>query len=292
MTAHTPARLISAVPTLFDQAGGVDLGATRAAYDQLAQSPLDAVFAAGTTGEFVTLSDEERLAVCAAAQAAFGPDRTFWHVGAASSHQAVALTRAAVDAGAQHLAALTPHYFAASESAVLAYYDAVVAQASGIPVYGYLFPARTTTAVSPQLLARVVGTGVAGVKISGLPHAEVRPYVDALEGQGVPVYSGADGEFPEVVGLGGAGVVSGVSSVLPRPFLEVRDALRAGDAAAVAAANERAHRAIAATNQGHLASLKAVLELRGLPVSASRAPVDPLEPAARARLAADVADLL
>lgn len=292
MTAYPGANLISALTTLFDQHGAVDLGATRAAYAQLAESSLDAVFAAGTTGEFVTLTDEERLDVCSAASDAFGADRTFWHVGSASTHQAVQLTQAAVGRGGRHLAALTPHYFAATASALLSYYEAVVEHASGVPVYGYIFPARSTTSVTPALLARIADTGIAGVKISGQPYPVVGEYHEALAGRNLPVYSGADSEFVQVVEGGGAGVVSGVSSALPKPFVEVRDALRAGDEGALLAATERAHRAITATRQGHLAFLKAVLELRGLPASGMRAPMDPISPADREQLAADVFDLL
>ena len=292
MTAYPRANLISALTTLFGPHGALDLGATRAAYEQLAESSLDAVFAAGTTGEFVTLTDEERLDVCSAAGDAFGTDRTYWHVGSASTHQAVQLTQAAVGRGARHLAALTPHYFAATESAVLSYYEAVVEQASGVPVYGYLFPARTTTSVTPALLTRIVDTGITGVKISGQSFTVVRQYLDALHGADLPVYSGADAEFVEVVGVGGAGVVSGVSSALPKPFVEVRDALRTGNKVALSAATERARRAITATRQGHLAFLKAVLETRGLPASGMRAPMDPISPADRQQLASDISDLL
>ena len=292
MTAFPHASLISALTTLFDRHGAVDLGATRAAYEQLAESALDAVFAAGTTGEFVTLTDEERLDVCSVAGDAFGAGRTYWHVGSASAHQAVRLTQAAVGRGARHLAALTPHYFAATESALLSYYEAVVEQASGVPVYGYLFPARSTTSVTPGRLARIADTGIAGVKISGQPYPVVREYREALDGSGLPVYSGADAEFVEVVEVGGAGVVSGASSALPKPFLEVRDALRAGDDVALSTARERAHRAVTATRQGHLAWLKAVLELRGLPASPIRAPLDPISPADREQLAVAVSDLL
>ena len=202
------------------------------------------------------------------------------------------LTEAAVGQGAQRLAALTPHYFAATESAVLSYYETLVRRAGDVPLYAYLFAARATTTVSPQLLAKVAETGIAGVKISGEPHEEVRRYIDALGPDGPVVYSGADGEFLEVVSAGAAGVVSGVSSALPQPFLDVRDALRAGDDAALEAARGRARRAIEVTSQGNLAHLKAVLELRGIPASTLRAPLDPITPAERAALEADVADLL
>ena len=102
----------------------------------------------------------------------------------------------------------------------------------------------------------------------------------------------ADGEFSEVVALGGAGVVSGVSSVLPEPFLKVRDALRTGDESALSDAQDLARRAIDATNQGDLVHLKAVLTLRGLPASGTRAAFDPLTPQARRELEAAVSDLL
>ncbi|WDZ83361.1 dihydrodipicolinate synthase family protein [Micromonospora cathayae] len=292
MTAYPASNLISALPTLFDAHGAVDLGATRAAYTPLAETDLDGVFVAGTTGEFTTLDDEERLAVCAVAADVFGPERTYWHVGAASAYQAARLTASAVDRGARRLAVLTPYYFPATGSALLGYYQAVVAAAAGVPVYGYLFAARTTVPVSPDLLARLAATGLAGVKVSGEPTATVGAHVAALAGTGLPVYSGADAEFAEVVAVGGAGVVSGVSSVLPKPFLEVRDALRAGDADALAVARERARRAVDATRQGNLAHLKAVLDLRGVPAGGLRAPLDPISPEDRHALAADVADLI
>jgi 4-hydroxy-tetrahydrodipicolinate synthase len=292
MTPFPRTNLISAVTTLFDRHGAVDLGATRAAYQMLAASSVDAVFVAGTTGEFVTLTDEERLDVCSVANDAFGADRTYWHVGSASTHQAVRLTKAAVGRGARHLAALTPHYFAATESAVLSYYETVVKQADGVPVFGYLFPERSTTSVAPAQLPRIAETGTAGLKISGLSYFMLREYREALGGRKLPIYSGADSEFVEVVEVGGAGVVSGVSSALPKPFVEVRDALRIGDATALSTARQRAHRAVAATRQGHLAFLKAILELRGLPARHLRAPLDPISPGDRRQLASEVSDLL
>jgi 4-hydroxy-tetrahydrodipicolinate synthase len=290
---HRPqANLITAVPTLFGTDGAIDLEASKAAYGRLAAHDFDGVFVAGTTGEFTTLSDDERLDVCAAAGEAFGPERTYWHVGAASTHQAAQLTVAALDRGARRLAALTPHYFPATESAVLNYYETVVRLAGDVPVYAYLFAARTTTEVSPELLVRVADTGIAGVKISGESHAEVERYIKVLGEGAPPVYSGADGEFTEVFAAGGAGVVSGVSSALPQPFLDVRDALRADDDEALQTARERARRAIAATSGGNLAHLKAVLELRGIPASPLRAPMDAITPAERRALEGNVADLL
>jgi len=190
------------------------------------------------------------------------------------------------------LAAVTPYYFPATESAVLNYYSTLVAESGSAGVYAYLFKARTTTTVTPALLARIADTGVAGVKISGEPRDSFQRFLAALAGRELPAYSGSDAEFREVVADGGAGVVSGVSSVLPKPFLEVRAALRSGDESALEVARQRAKRAVLATRNGNLAHLKATLELRGFASGGLRAPLDPISDAERAQLARAVDDLV
>lgn len=284
--------LITALPVLFDIDEQLDLPATTEVYRWLGSLGLDGALPAGTTGEFVALTTQERLAVCAAAAEAFGPRGTWWHVGAPTTHQAAELTRRAIDAGAERLAALTPYYLPATEAAVLRHYERVVALAADAEVYAYLFPARTGTTVSPDLMRRVAESGVVGVKISGETLATVSAHVAAVDGLGLTVLSGSDGEFVETVDAGAAGVVSGVSSVLPAPFLELREALTSGDGEAVKGAQGRAERAIAATGGGNLAHLKAVLELRGAPASTMRVGLDPLTPAQRSALSDSVADLL
>lgn len=286
------AQLITALTVIFDDDGELDLEATRDVYVQLATHPFDGALPAGTTGEFTALSVAERLAVCQAAATAFGPTRTWWHVGAATTRDALDLTRRAVDLGAIHLAALTPHYTAATERAVLEHFTKIVAASGGADVYAYLFATRTTTAVGPSLMRKIADVGVSGVKISGEPLTEVTAHIEALRGTDVVVLSGADDEFSQVVAAGGAGVVSGISSALPKPFLEVRDALRAGDSVALAAAQVRAQKAVEITRHGDLAHLKAILELKGSPQSPLRVALDPISPHERDALAGAVCDLV
>jgi 4-hydroxy-tetrahydrodipicolinate synthase len=83
--------IISAIPTPFAEDGKLNLPALRTNLERL-EPLLDGVFAAGTTGEFLALSDDERIAVIEEALAVFGPARVVAHVGAAATHQAVALT--------------------------------------------------------------------------------------------------------------------------------------------------------------------------------------------------------
>lgn len=289
MTAAATARpeLITAVPTPFLPDGGLDLPGTRELFAALAHQPIDGAFVAGTTGEFTTLDDEERLAVIEAGIAAFGPDRAYVHVGAAHPRQAARLTSGAVQAGARKVAAVTPYYFPAPVEATVDYFRQVVAAAGDAEVYAYLFAARTTTQLPWDQLPRLAEVGVTGVKISGESDASVARYL-AHAPEGFVVLSGNDIAFADFVADGGAGIISGVSSVFPQPFIRLRDALAAGDQEAARDLREDVVRAVGLVRAGSIAHLKAGLELRGLPAGPVRASVEAISAEDRAAIAEEL----
>lgn len=283
--------VISATPTLFSEDLSVDPAAIRDHLSWLRDSGVDAIFSAGTTGEFTTLSDEERLEVLDVSLEVFGPSRTYFHVGAPSARQAAALARAARSRGAELLAAVTPYYHPAPEEAVLDYYEQVVAAADGADVFAYLFEARTTTPSEPAVLAKLAARGVAGVKISGEPDERVDAFLRERP-EGFTVYSGNDVSFEWFSTAGGDGIVSGVSSVYPEPFIRVRDALRAGDAEALRSAQRDVERAVAAVNAGSLTHLKAGVSARGFAAGPVRSAVAAAPEDDRRRIADLVAEVV
>ncbi|MFC4564837.1 dihydrodipicolinate synthase family protein [Nocardiopsis mangrovi] len=267
MPAH--AQVITAAPTPFTADEELDRDGLAALLTAVRDRGADGVFAAGTTGEFTALDDDERLEVLRAALDVFGPEGTYAHVGAASARQAERLTAAAVAAGARRVAAITPHFLPAPADAVVRYYERLVAAADGAEVYAYLFQARSTTAVAPEALRALADAGVRGAKISGESDASVAAYLGHAP-EGFTIISGNDVSFGELIRSGGTGVVSGVSSVFPRPFIALRDALRAGDSEAAAAAQPLVERAVAAVKGGSIAHLKAGLRVQGLPAGPVR----------------------
>lgn len=290
MTAAAPTSkpaLITAVPTPFLPDGGLDLDGTRTLFTALAEQPVDGAFVAGTTGEFTTLDDDERLAVIEAGLEAFGPERAFVHVGAAHPRQAVRLTAGAVRAGARKIAAVTPYYFPAPVEATVDYFRQVVEAAGDAEVYAYLFTARTTTVLPWEQLPLLAEVGVTGVKISGESDESVSRYLAAAP-EGFVVLSGNDVSFAPLVAAGGAGVISGVSSVFPQPFLRLRDALAAGDHEAADGYRADIVRAVDLVRAGSIAHLKAGLELRGLPAGPVRASVEAAPEADRAAIAQEL----
>src|SRR6478736_254298 len=254
---NAPASLLSATPVPFENNGDLDEKGQEALFRHLKDVGIPGVFVSGTTGEFTALDDDERAAVLSAALAVFGADAVYAHVGAAAARQAERLTTQAVALGARKLAAITPFYLPAGPAALVDYYRRLDAVAGDARIYVYLFAARTGLTVTPDQLAELATIpSVTGAKISGEPTSTVLQYVQAVPDD-FEVYSGNDVEFGAFLRAGGTGAVSGVSSVFPRPFLELADALRRGDEHGICAAQDRVERALHATDGGNIALLKA-----------------------------------
>jgi 4-hydroxy-tetrahydrodipicolinate synthase len=287
----TRAALVSAVPVPFTADGDLDEAGLAPLYRSLDGAGVDGVFTAGTTGEFTALDDAERETVLTEALAVFGPERVYHHVGAASARHAERLTARAVALGARNLAAITPFYLPAGPQALLDYYRRLDAVAGDARLFVYLYAPRTTTTVTPAQLAELAEIpSVAGAKISGEPTARVLEYLRAAPADFV-VYSGNDIEFGDAVRAGATGGVSGVSSVFPRPFVDLADALRRGDEQAAATAQDRVKRAVEAVAGADIALLKAGLTLRGLPAGPPRVALDPPSPAQLDTLRAAIEEL-
>jgi 4-hydroxy-tetrahydrodipicolinate synthase len=273
--------VLSAVPTLFDDAGELDSGANRALY-KLAGSLLDGLFVAGTTGEFPALDDAERLSLFEMALAEAGPDRVIAHVGAPDARHAARLARAAAALGASRIAAITPYYLPARPDELIAHYRHIREAAPGVALYAYIFPERTGLPVPPSLFAQVAErAGLAGAKVSGSAASDLARY--CTQAPGLQLFSGDDSQPAAVMRAGGAGVISGRSSAYP----EVYAALRAAPQAA--AAQERLGQIVALG--ASVGRLKHALRLRGVGGAAARMTVDPPDEATAAGIAAQLAAL-
>ncbi|MFS0894482.1 dihydrodipicolinate synthase family protein [Microbacterium sp. 179-I 3D3 NHS] len=229
--------ILTAVPTAFHRDGSLDLEGSRAIFRFVAQSGNEGAFVLGTTGEFPAVDADEFAALVEAALAELRDRmRVIVHVGQPSTFEAVRLTRIARELGATEFAALTPYYLKATDESIFDYYRAVSDAVGDGRLYVYIYPARSGNPVSPALLARLAELPtVVGAKISELSLDDIAAYRAAVPAD-FELYTGADRDLIAAVGVGAQGVVSGVSSVTPKPFRALADAGRSGDAAAIAAA--------------------------------------------------------
>lgn len=267
--------ILTAVPVAFARDGSLDLAGSRAILEYVARSGNEGAFVLGTTGEFPSLSPDERAVLTElSAEVLTGRMRVVAHVGAASAYEARKLVGQARAAGIREVAAITPYYLPASDEGLLGYYRELAEAAEGIDLYVYVFRDRTGNPVSNELMARLSELpGIVGAKISGEPLAQVDAY-RAVVPDGFLLYTGADRDLARAADHGAQGVVSGISSVLPKPFRELAAAADAGDADRLAAA-QRAVDDVVDVIAGDMGRMKAAYRLLGVTDSTTRMAIDP-----------------
>lgn len=248
--------ILTAIPTAFHRDGSLDLEGSRAIFRYVGSSGNEGAFVLGTTGEFPAVDVEEfRALVSAAVEELADRMRVIVHVGRPSAFEAVRLVQIARELGATEFAALTPYYLRSTDDAVFEYFGQVSDAVGDGRLYVYVYPARSGNPVSPELLVRLAALpNVVGAKVSELSLDDIAAY-RAVVPADFELYTGADRDLIAAVEVGAQGVVSGVSSVTPKPFRALADAGREGDEAALAAAQSAVDEVVASIG-GDMARMK------------------------------------
>ncbi len=193
---------------------------------------IDALLVNGTTGENATLDiSEAKELISFAAERISGRVPLVAGVGSNCTAKAAELSRWAHDAGADAVLAVTPYYNKASERGLIAHYSEI-ASAAMLPVVLYNVPSRTGMSISPHIfseLSRIEGI-VAVKEASGSVGSVAR--ISALCGERLDIYSGNDDLITPVLALGGLGVFSVLSNLLPVQVGGICRHYFSGDAAA------------------------------------------------------------
>jgi 4-hydroxy-tetrahydrodipicolinate synthase len=221
----------TALATPFNADGSFDEGAMRAFVDWQIEEGIDFLVPCGSTGEAATLTtDEHRRVVEVTVEQARG--RLPVVAGAASNDtaRAIALSKMVRDAGATHLLHTSPMYNKPPQRGIVAHYRAI-AEAVDLPIVVYNVPGRTGSNIEARTTLELAGMqGIAAVKeASGNMHQ----ITDVLRGRPAEfsVLSGDDELTIQVMALGGDGIVSVISNVVPRAMAQLCAKMRAGDLA-------------------------------------------------------------
>lgn len=200
--------------------------------DRLIQRQIDCGIQAdvicGTTGESATLSDMEKLEMFRRAKK-FAANRCLIIAGTGSNNteHAVSLSRAAEDAGADALLVVSPYYNKATPEGLLTHYRAICA-AVHIPVIIYNVPSRTGVDIPIsvyQCLAQI--PNIAGIKEASSDISKIAKIKAACPD--LALWSGNDDQAAAVMSLGGDGVISVLSNVLPAETQAMAQAALDGD---------------------------------------------------------------
>ena len=196
--------------------GGVDYDAFGRLIDWQIAGGIDALVIAGTTGEGSTLTDEEHREVLRySVEKAAGRVPIIAGTGSNDTDYAISLSRYACEVGCDAHLLVSPYYNKATPKGLVKSFLAI-ADATDKPIILYNVPSRTGVSIPLKVYKelakheRIVATKEASGNLSAI--AEIRAELtDTLA-----VYSGNDDQIVPIMSLGGSGVISVLSNVMPK----------------------------------------------------------------------------
>ena len=274
---------IPALITPMREDGSLDLAAWDRLLDFHLDEGSDAVVVGGTTGESPTVAADELATLIGRAKTRVaGRMPVIAGSGGNSTSRSVALSRAAVEAGADALLVVTPYYNRPTQEGLYRHFTAI-ADAAGAPVILYNVPSRTSCDLLPETVARLA----AHPRIIGIKEATG----DVARGEAVRrlcpehflLLSGDDPTAVALMRIGARGVISVTANVVPRAMHEVCSAALAGRFDEAAALDRRIvplHQALFV--EPNPIPVKWAAERMGLIAGGIRLPLTPLSEARRA----------
>ncbi len=217
----------TALVTPFDTAGKIDLGRLKANVAFQIDQGIDGVVPVGTTGESPTLSHDEHLQVIqAAVDAAAGRIKVIAGTGSNATAEALDLTQRAADAGADATLQVNPYYNKPSQEGLFQHYT-TIADRGNLPVVLYNIPGRSAVALEPDTIVRLAEhDNIVAIKEAT---GKLDMASEVASRTGLTLLSGDDSLTLPIMAVGGSGVVSVISNLMPAKVKALVDAGLSGD---------------------------------------------------------------
>ncbi|HLD96834.1 MAG TPA: 4-hydroxy-tetrahydrodipicolinate synthase [Candidatus Nanoarchaeia archaeon] len=278
---------ITAMVTPFAESGELDVEGLKSNVKFQVDNGISGLVPLGTTGESPTISDEERetvIKVVVAASAGRVP--VIVGTGTNSTVHSVELSRQAEELGADAVLVVSPYYNKPTQEGLYRHFKAI-AESISIPVVVYNIQGRTAVNIETSTLQRLSQvSNIIAVKEASGSLAQMMDVLEQLP-KSFSVVSGDDNLTLPLMALGGRGVISVVSNLLPRKVSDMCAAASKGDFAAA----RRLHFEMlpffkAAFIETNPVPIKAAMKMAGMAAGPVRLPLCELQPASFDKLAA------
>ena len=271
---------IVALVTPMHADGKVDWASLERLLDLHLEAGTSAIGAVGTTGESATLSVAEHCEVIShCVTYSEGRIPVVAGTGSNSTWEAIELTRAAADAGADACLLVTPYYNRPAQRGLYEHFR-TIAESVEVPQILYNVPGRTCVDMSNDTVESLMGlANIVGIKDATGDLARGRELIDRCGGH-MAIYSGDDPTAMELMLAGGHGNISVTANVAPAQMAELCRLALAGDRAGSEAINDRLSLLNSALFvEANPIPVKWALHRRGLICEGIRLPLTRLDPA-------------
>ena len=180
------------------------------------ENSVDAIIVCGTTGESATMSEEEKKEVIKYSINKINKrTKVIIGTGCNNTKKAIEMSKFAEEAGADALLVVTPYYNKATQAGLVAHYKAI-AESVNIPIIMYSVPSRTGVNILPETCLELSKIdNIVAIKEASGNISQVAK-IASLCGDDLDIYSGNDDQIVPILSLGGKGVISVLSNIMPK----------------------------------------------------------------------------
>jgi 4-hydroxy-tetrahydrodipicolinate synthase len=223
--------VFTAAVTPFDAKGSIDQEGFRQNLRFQLKHKVDGVVVLGTTGEGPTLThDEKRLVIKIAVEELKGQCTLFVGTGSYATAATVAATQEAKDMGADGALIIAPYYNRPTQEGLLQHFS-TICQKVQLPVVIYNHPLRTGQTIHTETLKRLILNfpSIVGFKDCSNNITYIHDVIECAKGvrPDFNIFSGDDILAFPLMAMGGQGVISTVSNLIPGPMRSLVDAAAA-----------------------------------------------------------------
>ncbi|QUN32153.1 4-hydroxy-tetrahydrodipicolinate synthase (plasmid) [Cupriavidus sp. KK10] len=269
----------------------VDEAGLRTLVDRLIDAGVHGLFVLGTNGEFIALSEDEKLRIARiTVDQARGRVPVIAGTGAYATRDVVALNHKMKDIGVDAVSVITPYFNGATQRELFTHYEQI-ARSTTLPVMLYTIPAKAGITLNVDTVRRLSEIpNIRGIKDSGGDFDRLLQLIK-LRREDFAVFTGTDSMILWTLIAGGDGAVAATTNAVPSVVMSIWNHFHAGEIEAARNAQESLRALRDAFALGTMpVVLKTAAAMLGMPAGPARAPALPLDAAARDRVAQAIAN--
>lgn len=183
--------------------------------DQISNN-VDSLVVCGTTGESSTMTEKERKATIEfVVKKVNGKIPVIAGTGSNNTKSAINLTKYAQEVGCDACLVVTPYYNKTTQEGLIAHYSEI-AKSTNLPIILYNVPSRTGINILPETCLELSKIpNIVAIKEASGNISQVAKIKELCK-DNLTIYSGNDDQIVPILSLGGLGVISVLSNIMPK----------------------------------------------------------------------------